>query len=84
MPRQKTQDAFGDAVAVRAVSSEQMADVLDIFEYLCEAGIEQDVAVPRLLTAGDTSAGKSSVIERLTGLPFPTGEGAVTRFPIEA
>lgn len=36
-----------------------------------------------MAVAGDTSSGKSSVLERLTGISFPSGEGIVTRFATE-
>lgn len=32
---------------------------------------------------GDQSSGKSSVLEGLTGLPFPRDSGLCTRFPIQ-
>lgn len=31
---------------------------------------------------GDQSAGKSSLLKRLTGIPFPENAGCCTRFPI--
>jgi len=42
-------------------------------------GLEQDVAIPQIAVVGDQSAGKSSVLEAISGIPFPRGSGLVTR-----
>lgn len=46
-------------------------------------GIGNHVDLPQLVVCGDQSAGKSSVLEGLTGLPFPRQDGVCTRFPTE-
>ncbi|KAF5120275.1 Interferon-induced GTP-binding protein Mx [Metarhizium anisopliae] len=46
-------------------------------------GIGELVALPQLVVCGDQSAGKSSVLEGITGIPFPRQEGLCTRFPTE-
>ncbi|KAI2463516.1 putative dynamin GTPase [Annulohypoxylon bovei var. microspora] len=46
-------------------------------------GVGDTIPLPRLVVCGDQSSGKSSVLERLTGIPFPQGDGICTRFPIE-
>ncbi|KAK5124867.1 hypothetical protein LTR85_001057 [Meristemomyces frigidus] len=77
------QSLLGDTVALQSVQEGDVQNILKVFEQLREAGIEKEVVLPRMVTAGDTSAGKSSVLERLTGLPFPSGKGVVTRFATE-
>ena len=57
--------------------------ILDTFEHLRSLGIEDDIPLPRLVVAGDTSSGKSSVLMRITNIVFPSGEGVVTRFATE-
>ncbi|KAM0309294.1 hypothetical protein ACHAPQ_012589, partial [Fusarium lateritium] len=42
-----------------------------------------DVKLPQIVVVGDQSAGKSSVLEALTGTPFPREAGACTRFATE-
>jgi hypothetical protein len=46
--------------------------------FACNAG--DCVDLPQLVVVGDQSSGKSSVLEGLTGLPFPRNSGLCTRF----
>ncbi|KAL4765144.1 P-loop containing nucleoside triphosphate hydrolase protein [Aspergillus foveolatus] len=46
-------------------------------------GVGEVVALPQLAVCGDQSAGKSSVLEGITGIPFPRQDGLCTRFPTE-
>jgi len=41
--------------------------------------VEQGVALPQIAVVGDQSSGKSSVLENITGIPFPKGTGTVTK-----
>ncbi|KAL8734518.1 MAG: hypothetical protein Q9166_001418 [cf. Caloplaca sp. 2 TL-2023] len=54
--------------------------LLDIIDKLVELNIGDSVALPQLLVVGDQSSGKSSVLEGLTGLPFPRDSALCTRF----
>ncbi|KAJ3491334.1 hypothetical protein NLG97_g5612 [Lecanicillium saksenae] len=40
------------------------------------------VAAPQLVVVGAQSVGKSSLLQSLTGIPFPVGAGLCTRFPM--
>ena len=46
-------------------------------------GIGDHIGLPQLVVCGDQSAGKSSVLEGVTGIPFPRQDGLCTRFPTE-
>jgi GTP-binding protein EngB required for normal cell division len=46
-------------------------------------GVGNHISLPQLVVCGDQSAGKSSVLERITGIPFPRQDGFCTRFPTE-
>ncbi|KAJ5936103.1 Dynamin [Penicillium verhagenii] len=45
--------------------------------------ISEYITLPQLLVCGDQSAGKSSVLEGITGIPFPRQDGLCTRFATE-
>jgi Dynamin family len=46
-------------------------------------GVADRVSLPQLVVFGDQSASKSSVLEGLTGLPFPRQDGVCTGFATE-
>lgn len=46
-------------------------------------GIGDHVALPQIVVCGDQSAGKSSVLEGISGIPFPRQDGLCTRFATE-
>ncbi|KAL8791488.1 MAG: hypothetical protein Q9213_000105 [Squamulea squamosa] len=54
--------------------------LLETIDKLVELNIGDSVALPQLLVVGDQSSGKSSVLEGLTGLPFPRDSALCTRF----
>ncbi|KAJ6139503.1 Dynamin [Penicillium samsonianum] len=46
-------------------------------------GVSDHIALPQLVVYGDHSAGKSSVLEGISGIPFPRQDGLCTRFATE-
>ncbi|OAR03488.1 hypothetical protein LLEC1_06517 [Akanthomyces lecanii] len=56
---------------------------LNQIEKIRANGVGELVALPQLVVCGDQSAGKSSVLEGITRIPFPRQEGLCTRFPTE-
>jgi GTP-binding protein EngB required for normal cell division len=46
-------------------------------------GVGDHIALPHLVVCGDQSAGKSSILEGISGCPFPRQDGLCTRFPTE-
>lgn len=46
-------------------------------------GVGDHISLPQLVVCGDQSAGKSSVLEGITGVPFPRQDGVCTRFATE-
>jgi GTPase SAR1 family protein len=69
-----------------ALNTDGLADeqrgLLDLVDKLQFAQLD-DVKLPQIVVVGDQSAGKSSVLEALTGTPFPRDAGACTRFATE-
>jgi interferon-induced GTP-binding protein Mx1 len=58
---------------------EQMRPLVSLVDNLRELGIARDVEIPQIVVVGDQSAGKSSVLEAITGVNFPRGAGLGTR-----
>src|ERR1700753_885864 len=57
--------------------------LLGKIDKLFASGVGDYVSLPQLVVVGDQSSGKSSVLEGLTGLPFPRDSGLCTRFPTQ-
>lgn len=57
--------------------------LLDIIDKLRSQGISRYVDLPEIIVCGDQSAGKSSVLEAISGMSFPTKDNLCTRFPTE-
>ena len=55
---------------------------LELAEDLTELSLDKQLSVPQIAVMGDQSSGKSSVLEALSGVPFPRGTGLVTRCPV--
>jgi hypothetical protein len=56
---------------------------LDLVDTLRAQGVHEDLPLPQIAVMGDQSCGKSSVLEALSGVPFPRGTGLVTRCPTQ-
>ncbi|KAF2127181.1 P-loop containing nucleoside triphosphate hydrolase protein [Dothidotthia symphoricarpi CBS 119687] len=54
--------------------------LLDKIDRLFACNVGDSVALPHIVVVGDQSSGKSSVLEGLTGLPFPRDSGLCTLF----
>lgn len=69
-----------------SLSTDGLADeqrgLLDLVDKLQFAQLD-NVKLPQIVVVGDQSAGKSSVLEALSGTPFPRDAGACTRFATE-
>lgn len=63
-----------------ALSSLKSASRLEQIAALRARGIGNHINLPQLVVSGDQSVGKSSVLEGLTGLPFPRKDGLCTRW----
>jgi GTP-binding protein EngB required for normal cell division len=68
---------------VSFLQSEDSAKLLDGIDSLRSHGISRFVSLPQIIVVGDQSSGKSSVLEAITGVAFPTSDGLCTRFATE-
>ncbi|XP_053167168.1 interferon-induced GTP-binding protein Mx-like isoform X2 [Hemicordylus capensis] len=71
------------ASALSSQYEEKIRPCIDLIDSLRALGVEKDLALPAIAVIGDQSAGKSSVLEALSGVALPRGSGIVTRCPLE-
>ncbi len=57
--------------------------LIDLIDDLRLSGADKYVSLPQLVVCGDQSAGKSSVLEAISGVRFPVNAGQCTRFATE-
>jgi hypothetical protein len=72
-----------EPIAVDSLRSKDEASLLDAIDLLRCQGISHYVSLPQLIVCGDQSSGKSSVLEAISGIPFPTRDNMCTRFATE-
>ncbi|KFZ14601.1 hypothetical protein V502_06004 [Pseudogymnoascus sp. VKM F-4520 (FW-2644)] len=61
-------------------SSETSKQLFNAIDELRKCGAGQILDLPQLVIVGQQSAGKSSLLQSLTDIPFPVGDGLCTRF----
>ncbi|KFY41097.1 hypothetical protein V494_03202 [Pseudogymnoascus sp. VKM F-4513 (FW-928)] len=61
-------------------SSKTSKQLFNAIDELRKCGAGQVLDLPQLVIVGQQSAGKSSLLESLTDIPFPVGDGLCTRF----
>ena len=69
--------------ALNGLCSKGQLDLLDSVDCLRSQGISHYVSLPQIIVCGDQSSGKSSVLEAISGVSFPTKSNLCTRFPTE-
>ncbi|KAI9155433.1 NADH-cytochrome b5 reductase 2 [Paramyrothecium foliicola] len=65
------------------LSSSKHLQLLNSIDKLRSQGIDHYISLPQIIVCGDQSSGKSSVLEAISGVPFPVKSSLCTRFPIE-
>ncbi|KAL8388858.1 hypothetical protein RB599_010162 [Gaeumannomyces hyphopodioides] len=73
--------SLDNALNTQGLANEQRS-LIDLIAKLQFAQLD-NVKLPQIVVVGDQSAGKSSVLEAITGTPFPRDAGACTRFATE-
>lgn len=80
-PIDTEQHSIDSALDTQGLADEQRG-LLELIDKLQFAQLD-NVKLPQICVVGDQSAGKSSVLEAITGTPFPRDAGACTRFATE-
>ena len=65
------------------LQSTDQLKLLDEIDSLRSQGISHYVSLPQLIVCGDQSSGKSSSLEAISGISFPTKDNLCTRFATE-
>ena len=63
--------------------SKEQLHLLNAMDSLRSQGISHYISLPQIIVCGDQSSGKSSVLESISGVPFPAKSSLCTRFPTE-
>jgi hypothetical protein len=61
----------------------EQIQLLDLVDSLRAEGLSEFTALPQLIVCGDQSSGKSSLLEAISGVPFPRKDNLCTRFATE-
>jgi len=72
-----------DKPKLSGLQTEDQRRILDAITQIRKCGLEGVLSLPQIVVCGDQSAGKSSVMEALTGIPFPRNDNRCTRFATE-
>jgi GTPase SAR1 family protein len=66
-----------------ALRTVEQIQLLDLVDSLRAEGLSEFTALPQLVVCGDQSSGKSSLLEAISGVPFPRKDNLCTRFATE-
>eukprot|EP01135_Chromosphaera_perkinsii_P004520 Nk52_evm14s287 gene=Nk52_evmTU14s287 len=70
-------------MSLSELSKQRIRPLLELNDRLRSlAANEEDINMSSIIVVGDQSHGKSSVVESLSGIKLPRGEGIVTRLPL--
>lgn len=73
-----------ESVSLEQLQSPEQVELLDAIDKLRNQGLgHYNISLPQLIVCGEQSSGKSSLLEGLTRLRFPTGDGLCTTFATE-
>ncbi|EHA47155.1 dynamin GTPase [Pyricularia oryzae 70-15] len=79
----RSEEPSASSSVVRGLNSSRSTERINQIDQVRAYRIGDVVSLPQLVVCGDQSAGKSSVLESVTNIPFPRKSGLCTRFPTE-
>ena len=68
-----------DVALIDSTMKESVRPLMDLIDDLRKTGVQKELSIPQIAVMGDQSSGKSSVLEAISGIPFPRGAGLVTK-----
>jgi GTP-binding protein EngB required for normal cell division len=71
------------ATTSMSLQSPETKNLLDIVDNLRSHGINRYINLPEIVVCGEQSSGKSSVLEAVSGVRFPSKDNLCTRFATE-
>lgn len=66
-----------------SLQSNDTKNLLDVIDNLRSQGISRYIDLPEIIVCGEQSSGKSSVLEAISGVTFPSKDNLCTRFATE-
>lgn len=69
--------------SMASLRTAEQIELLDLVDSLRAEGLSEFTALPQLIVCGDQSSGKSSLLEAISGVPFPRKDNLCTRFATE-
>jgi GTPase SAR1 family protein len=69
--------------SLKSIQTIEQRKLLDLVDRLRRGGLSSTLQLQQIAVCGDQSSGKSSVLEAITGIPFPRKENICTRFATE-
>lgn len=69
--------------SLESLQTNEQRRILDTVSQIRKCGLDRVLSLPQIVVCGDQSAGKSSLLEALTEIPFPRNDNLCTRFATE-
>ena len=74
---------FGVSAHLGSYQTKEYRRLLDIIDEVRKFDINHVLQIPQIVVCGNTSAGKSSVLEAISHIKFPRGDNVCTRYVTE-